>query len=176
MLRRFLSASWRVNTGMTDFEHPNLNEAVRSILAGPHLSVLATIDPDGKPQTSVIFVKQDGDTIVFSTIKGRRKTLNMSRDPRVNLLIHGLPTDRPSQTGDGPNYATISGIVQLTDDPTGAFHQEMYDVHMGGATPPPEPGAQRVIVRIVPQQVYVPTFAAIYGTAGNAAKQPAQNG
>jgi hypothetical protein len=30
------------------------------------------------------------------------------------------------------------------------------DVHMGGATPPPEPGAERVIVRIVPRQVYVP--------------------
>ena len=74
----------------------------------------------------------------------------MSRDPRVNLLIHGLPVDRPNYAGDGPNYATIAGTVELTDDPDGAFHQEMYGIHMGGATPPPEPGAQRVIVRIVP--------------------------
>jgi hypothetical protein len=34
----------------------------------------------------------------------------------------------------------------------------MYDIHMGGATPPPEPGAERVIVRIVPERVYVPAF------------------
>ena len=61
---------------MTDLDHPFLNEAVRYILDGPHLSVLATIDPDGKPQTSVIFVKRDGDDILFSTIKGRRKTIN----------------------------------------------------------------------------------------------------
>jgi PPOX class probable F420-dependent enzyme len=143
---------------MNNLDHPLLNEAVRYILDGPHLSVLATTDPDGKPQTSVIFVKRDGDHILFSTIKGRRKTINMSHDSRVNLLIQGLPVDRPSYAGDGPNYATISGTVELTDDPNGAFHQEMYEIHMGGATPPPEPGAQRVIARIVPRRVYVPTF------------------
>lgn len=152
---------------MTDLDYPILNAAVRYILGGPHLSVLATIDPDGKPQTSVIFVKQDGETILFSTIKGRRKTINMSRDPRVNLLIHGLPADHPNQAGDGPNYVAISGTVELIDDPAGAFHQEMYDLHMGGAAPPPEPEAQRVTVRIVPHHVYVPTFAAIFGATGD---------
>lgn len=150
---------------MTDLHPPLLTPAVRYILDGPHLSVLATIDPDGKPHTSVIFVKRDGEHILFSTIKGRRKTINISHDPRVNLLIHGLPVDRPNEAGDGPNYLTISGTVQLTDDPDGAFHREMYDLRMGGGTPPPEPGAQRVIARIVPQHVYTPTFAAIFGTS-----------
>jgi PPOX class probable F420-dependent enzyme len=136
---------------MTDLDQPILNETVRRILDGPQLSVLATTDADGKPQTSVIFVKRDGDDILFSTIKGRRKTINMSRDPRVNLLVHGLPVACPA-------YATISGTVELTDDPDGAFHDEMYGMHMDGATPPPEPGAQRVIVRIVPQRIYAPTY------------------
>ena len=145
---------------MTHLDHPTLHDAVLYILDGPHLSVLTTTDPDGKPQMSVIFVKRDGDDILFSTIKGRRKTSNMSRDPRVTLLIHGLPVDRPNYAGDGPNYATISGAAELTDDPDGAFHQVMYDIHMGGATPPPEPGAQRVIVRIVARRIYVPTFPA----------------
>ena len=116
---------------------------------GSHLSILATTDADGKPQTSVIFVKRDGDHILFSTIKGRRKTVNMGRDPRVNLLVQGLPVS-------GPNYFTVSGAIELTDDPDGSFHQEMYDVHMGGANPPPEPGAERVIVRIIPSRVYLP--------------------
>jgi PPOX class probable F420-dependent enzyme len=143
---------------MTELEHPIIDESVRYILRGPHLSVLATTGPDGRPQTSVIFVKQDGDEILFSTIKGRRKTINMMRDTRVNLLIHGLPPDRPNYSGDGPNYVAISGTVELTDDPGGAFHEEMYGLHMGGATPPPEPGAQRVTVRIAPQRIYAPAF------------------
>jgi PPOX class probable F420-dependent enzyme len=125
---------------MTYLDHPIFHKAVCHILDGPHLSVLTTIDPDGKPQTSVIFVKRDGDDLLFSTIKGRRKTINMSRDPRVSLLIHGLPVERPNYAGDGPNYVAISGAVDLIDDPNGAFHQEMYNIHMGGAVPPPRAG------------------------------------
>ena len=134
---------------MTPIDHPVLNDTVRRIVDGPHLSILATTDPDGKPQTSVIFIKREGEYILFSTIKGRRKTTNMGRDPRVNLLVQSLPVL-------GPNYATIAGTVELFDDPDGSFHQEMYDIHMGGATPPPEPGAVRVIVRIHARTVYLP--------------------
>jgi PPOX class probable F420-dependent enzyme len=134
---------------MTQFDHPILNDTVCRIVDGPHLSILATSDPDGKPQTSVIFVKREGEYILFSTIKGRRKTRNMGRDSRVNLLVQSLPVL-------GPNYATVAGTVELLDDPDGSFHQEMYDIHMGGATPPPEPGAERVIVRIHPRRVYLP--------------------
>jgi PPOX class probable F420-dependent enzyme len=134
---------------MTELHNPVLTDAVREILAGRHLSVLATTDADGRPQTSVIFVTREGDDILFSTIKGRRKTSNMLRDPRVNLLVH--PVDAGAS-----GYATIAGTVELTEDPDGSFHQVMYDIHMGGATPPPEPGAERLIVRIRPQKVYMP--------------------
>jgi PPOX class probable F420-dependent enzyme len=134
---------------MTHIDHQVLNETVRRHVDGPHLSILATTDADGKPQTSVIFIKREGDDILFSTIRGRRKTTNMGRDSRVNLLVQSLPVL-------GPNYATISGTVELLDDPDGSFHQEMYDIHMGGATPPPEPGAERVIVRIHARRVYLP--------------------
>ena len=125
--------------------------AARNILGGPHLSVLATVNADGSAQMSVIFVEPDGDDILFSTIKGRRKTANMSRDPRVTLLLHSLAASATDSA-----YATIHGTVEVTDDPHGSFHQVMYDLHMGGATPPPEPGAHRLIVRIRPQHTYAP--------------------
>ena len=124
-------------------------QVARQILAGPHLSVLATTNADGSPQMAVIFVKTDGDDILFSTLKGRRKTTNMLRDPRVTLLVHSLPAD-----GTGNTYATVYGPVELYDDPDGSFHQVMYDIHMGGATPPPEPGAERLVVRVRPQRTY----------------------
>jgi PPOX class probable F420-dependent enzyme len=124
-----------------------LNQTILDILDAPHLAVLATSNPDGAPQTSVIFVTREGDDILFSTIKGRRKTLNMQRDQRVNLLLHS------SSLG---TYATVAGTVAFTDDPDAAFHQVMYDIHMDGATPPPEPGAERLIVRITPTKIYIP--------------------
>ena len=147
---------------MTRLDNPVLTDAVRQILDGRHLSVLATTNADGQAQTSVIFVKRDGDDILFSTVKGRRKTTNMLRDRRVNLLLHRLPVDDAAST-----YATISGTAELTDDPDGSFHQVMYDIHMGGATPPPEPGAERLIVRIRPQKVYQPPLPAEVGPKSN---------
>lgn len=51
----------------------------------PHSATLATGNADGRPQSTVIFVKRDRDTVVFSTIKGRLKSRNMMRDPRVSL-------------------------------------------------------------------------------------------
>ena len=121
------------------------------ILAGPHLAVLTTTNRDGSPQASVIFVKPDGDALLFSTIQGRRKTVNMQRDPRVSLLVHSLPT------ADGEfTYAVVSGPVELADDPGGRFHQVMYDLHMGGAPAPAEPGAERLVVRLRPTRTYTP--------------------
>ena len=124
----------------------SLDDTVGRILDRAHLSVLATVGANGHPQTSVIFVKRDGDDLVFSTIKGRRKTTNMLANPRVNLLLHSLVDN---------TYVTISGTVTMVDDPDGSFHQVMYDLFMDGATPPPEPGAERVVVRLTPTRVYV---------------------
>jgi PPOX class probable F420-dependent enzyme len=124
-------------------------QAARRILGDSHLSVLATVNADGSAQMSVIFVKPDGDDILFSTIKGRRKTTNMSRDPRVTLMLYSLAASATDSA-----YATIHGTAELTDDPDGAFHQVMYDLYMGGATPPQEPRAHRLIVRIHPQRAY----------------------
>ena len=44
-----------------------LTEAAREVLDGPHTAVIATSNADGRPQSSVIFVRRDGDTVLFST-------------------------------------------------------------------------------------------------------------
>ena len=124
-------------------------EAARRILGGPHLAVLATVNADGSAQASVVFVKADGDDILFSTIAGRRKTANLTRDPRATLLLHSLAASATDSA-----YVTVTGPVEVSEDPDGAFHQVMYDLYMGGATPPPEPGARRLIVRLRPRRAY----------------------
>jgi PPOX class probable F420-dependent enzyme len=122
-----------------------LNDIAREVLDGPHIAAIATSNADGRPQSSLIFVKRDGDTVVFSTIKGRLKTRNMARDPRVSLLVVDKGQNR---------YLEIRGRVELTDDPEKRLLYEMYDRYMDGIAPPPEPNAERLIVRITPQKVY----------------------
>jgi PPOX class probable F420-dependent enzyme len=121
-----------------------LNDSAKELLDGPHTAVLATANADGHPQSSVIFVKRDGDAVVFSTIKGRLKTRNMMRDPRVSLLVL-------AHVG---RYVEIRGTVDITEDPEKVLLHEIYDRYMGGRTPPPEPEAERLIVRITPEKLY----------------------
>jgi PPOX class probable F420-dependent enzyme len=122
-----------------------LNDVARDVLDGPHIAAIATSNADGRPQSSLIFVKRDGDTVVFSTIKGRLKTRNMARDPRVSLLVVDKGQNR---------YLEIRGRVEITDDPEKRLLYEMYDRYMDGIAPPPEPDADRLIVRITAQKVY----------------------
>jgi PPOX class probable F420-dependent enzyme len=122
-----------------------LNDATKDLLDGPHTAVLATANTDGRPQSSIIFVKRDGDTVVFSTIKGRLKTRNMARDPRVSLLV----------LANGGRYVEIRGTVDITNDPDKVLLHEMYQRYMAGKTPPPEPDAERLIVRIRPEKLYL---------------------
>ncbi|MCC3326594.1 PPOX class F420-dependent oxidoreductase [Nocardia abscessus] len=123
-----------------------LDDTVRTLIDGPHAAVLATANADGRPQSSVIFVDYDGDTLLFSTIEGRLKTRNMVRDPRVSLLVLSRTDGR---------YVEVRGRVEITDDPDKTLLTAMYAKYMGGATPPPEPEAHRLIVRILPERVYV---------------------
>ena len=49
-----------------------LNDHICRLLDGRHFAVLATINPDGGPQTSAMWVARDGDDVLFSTVAGRR--------------------------------------------------------------------------------------------------------
>src|SRR3954451_25275433 len=95
-----------------------LNDVARDVLDGPHIAAIATSNADGRPSSSVIFVKRDGDAVVFSAIKGRLKTRNMSRDPRVSLLVIDKEKGRSVE---------IRGAVEMTDDPEKRLLYEMYD-------------------------------------------------
>ncbi len=57
------------------------------LIGAPHFAHLATVNADGSPQTSVIWVQRDGDDVLFTT-NGNRKMRNMRRDARVALSIH----------------------------------------------------------------------------------------
>ena len=75
-----------------------MNDTVRGLLDSPNMAVLATLNPDGGPQSSVVWVSRDGGDLLISTTRGRRKALNMLRDPRVGLTVFD-PADRTLRLG-----------------------------------------------------------------------------
>jgi PPOX class probable F420-dependent enzyme len=118
----------------------SFNEATLRLLDGRNYAVLATINPDGSPHTSAMWVGRDGDDLVFSTVEGRVKHRNMLRDPRVSVSV--------LDSADPENYVEFRGRVSLTPDPDRLLHIQLshkYDADPGED----RPGAHRVVVRMV---------------------------
>ncbi|GAA1822411.1 PPOX class F420-dependent oxidoreductase [Luedemannella flava] len=101
---------------------------------------LTTINPDGGPQSSVIWAKRDGDEIIFSTILGRRKTLNMQRDPRVSLCFF--------DPADGYRYVEVRGTVSMATDGGPELIEELSQRYDGKSFTESSPTNVRVVCRV----------------------------
>jgi PPOX class probable F420-dependent enzyme len=121
-----------------------LPETARRLVDGNTFAVLSTINANGSPQSTVVWIRRDGDDVLFSTIRGRVKTRNMERDPRVSLCAY-----------DPANpyvYVTVEGTVTLVEEGGDALIDELsrkYD----GKPWIPTPGAVRVVARLTPTRV-----------------------
>jgi PPOX class probable F420-dependent enzyme len=132
-------------SGMTDAaDRVTLPEGARALFDGPNHVAVVTLDPDGSPQTSLVWARTDGDDVLFSTIKGRRKHANLTRDPRVGALVYAAD--------DPYTYAEVRGAVTVTDDPHAELINELALKYTGEPFGE-RPGEQRVIVRIRPRKV-----------------------
>jgi len=67
-----------------------LSAEIRQLLDRPNFAHLATLMPDGSPQSAPVWVGRDGDRILICTGEGSLKAKNIRRDPRVALSIVDL--------------------------------------------------------------------------------------
>ena len=110
--------------------------------AGKHFGVVATVDADGRPQTSVVWVDTDGERVVFNTMKGRAKDDNLRHDTRISISIW----DRD----DPYKYFEVEGRAELDEQGAAEHISELWERYEG--EPGPEP-RDRVIVRINAERV-----------------------
>ena len=117
-----------------------LNDEIRRLLDGPNYAVLATINPDGGPQTSAMWVGRDGDDVLFSTVAGRRKHRNLERDPRASVSV--------IDHEDPENYVELRGRVSIEEDVGRAFDTALSWKYDGRDPDPDPPGAVRLVLRM----------------------------
>ena len=126
-----------------------LSEELRSLLDTPVFVTVATIQPDGSPQLSPVWVKRDGNDVLFSTTRGRRKEQNLSRDPRVSVVVQ--PFAAPY------TYAEIRGVAALTTEGGDELIDELSGKYTGknyaAFNPASGDDDERVVVRITPQKI-----------------------
>ncbi|MFE7531363.1 PPOX class F420-dependent oxidoreductase [Kitasatospora sp. NPDC057542] len=123
-----------------------LSDRAKALLDDKSFAVVSTIQPDGSPQSSVVWVKRDGGDILFSTVQGRRKHLNLARDPRVSLLVN--PPDNPYE------YLEARGEVSLTTEGGRELIDELAAKYRGVDNYTWDgPDDVRVVVRLTPRKV-----------------------
>jgi PPOX class probable F420-dependent enzyme len=117
------------------------------LLEGRHLAHVATINADGSPQVTPVWVDHDGDTVLINTARGRIKDRNLTRDPRVAISI--VDAANPYQP------LTIKGrAVRLTEEGADAHIDLLAKRYLDEDVYPfRQPGEVRVLVRIEPDRV-----------------------
>ncbi len=122
-------------------------EKALDLFQKPVLAHLATIMPDGTPQVTPVWVDFDGTHVLINTSKGRRKTLNMEKQPKVGLDI--VDNENPF------HWLSVRGhIAEITEQGADAHIDKMAKKYIGVDTyPNRQPDDIRVICKIVPDRV-----------------------
>ncbi|MFF7158653.1 TIGR03618 family F420-dependent PPOX class oxidoreductase [Streptomyces sp. NPDC008139] len=117
-----------------------LSDSARALIDDKNFATIATLQPDGQAQLSVVWVTRDGDDVLVSTKEGRRKHLNLLKDPRTTVLV--TPVDNPYK------YLEIRGTATLTREGGDDLINALSRKYTGEAYGNDEPGDVRVVVRV----------------------------
>ena len=123
----------------------SLPDNVRRLLDGATFVVVTTVNPDGSPHSSVMWAKRDGDDVIFSTVRGRKKARNMERDPRVSVCAYD-----PAQPY---SYFTVEGEVTLVEEGGKELINELSLKYNDQPYTFDAPDAVRVVCRVTPSKV-----------------------
>lgn len=102
---------------------------------------VATIGPDGEPQSSPVWLSTDGEHVQFSLTTNRQKYRNLQREPRVAISV--LDPDNPYE------YTEFRGTTSIEPDADNAFIDSLarkYTEH--DSYPWHQEGDERVVVNV----------------------------
>jgi PPOX class probable F420-dependent enzyme len=86
------------------------------ILKGPNFAHFVTLDPDGTPQSTPLWIDADDEgNVLVNTAVGRRKDGNVKRDPRVAISVH--------KQDDPYTWVSVQGrVIEMREGPQAEEH------------------------------------------------------
>ncbi|MBX3569877.1 MAG: PPOX class F420-dependent oxidoreductase [Rhizobiaceae bacterium] len=125
----------------------SLSDAWKAILNQPVLIHLTTLNDDGSPSTSPVWVAVDGDDLIVNSAVGRLKDRNVRRDPRVAFSAVDPANDYHALMVQG---RVVEISTEGADDQIDALAKK----YLGKDKYPfRQPGEVRVNYRIRPEKV-----------------------
>jgi PPOX class probable F420-dependent enzyme len=128
-----------------------LPDSAREVLESDGLAHLVTLNPDGSPQVTCVWIGLEGDEIVCAHLGRFQKVKNIERDPRVTLSV-----EAPGENAIGmKHYLVVHGKARITEGGAPELLQKLAETYVGPGVkfppmPDPPPG---VVTRITPERV-----------------------
>jgi PPOX class probable F420-dependent enzyme len=123
-----------------------LSTKARDLIARPVIANVATVDAEGRPQVTPVWIDLDGDDLVFNTAKGRVKVANLSKHPWVAVSV--VDPDDPF------NVVVVRGSVEASEAGADAHIDALAKKYLGVDTyPMRKPGEVRVVYRVIADAV-----------------------
>ncbi len=128
-----------------------LPESARAVVESDELAHLVTLNRDGSPQVTCVWVGLDGDEIVSGHLFRQQKLRNVERDPRVSLSIEGT---RVNDFGL-KEYVVVHGRARIEEGGAPELLQRLAYTYLGPDVvfpkiPDPPPGW---VLRTTPERI-----------------------
>jgi PPOX class probable F420-dependent enzyme len=129
----------------------DLHPEARRLLESDRLAHMVTLNPDGTPQVSVVWVGLDGDEIVSGHLPRNQKVKNVEREPRVAISIEGTGV---SESGLR-EYLVIRGSAHVQEGGAAELLQRLAHVYLGPDVrfPPMDDPPPGYVIRTTPERI-----------------------
>ena len=127
-----------------------IHPEARELLESNRLAHMVTLNPDGSPQVSCVWVGLDGDEIVSGHLPRNQKVKNVERDPRVAISIEGEGMSH----GALRHYLVIHGSARIQEGGAAELLQRLAHVYLGPDVrfPPTDDPPPGYVIRTTPER------------------------
>jgi PPOX class probable F420-dependent enzyme len=128
-----------------------IHPEARKLLESNRLAHMVTLNPDGSPQVSCIWVGLDGDEIVSGHLPRNQKVKNVEREPRVAISIEGENLDRMGLR----EYLVVRGTARIQEGGAAVLLQRLAHVYLGPDVkfPPMDDPPPGYVIRTTPDRL-----------------------
>ena len=128
----------------------DLSNHIVEFISKCRLCTIATVDTNGEPNASTVFIKNMGMDIFFTTTRDSQKILNILSNPRVAIAMQKAPPPKTDQEIKGIQYDGIAKVLSETETAEApkaimARHRVFNSLRSG----------QSVIVKVTPLKIYL---------------------
>jgi PPOX class probable F420-dependent enzyme len=128
-----------------------LNDAAREFIGDGADATLVTLNPDGSPQVSCVWVGLDGEDILTAHLPRNQKVKNVSRDPRVAFSIEGAKLTEHGLK----EYLVVRGLATVEEGGAPELLQKLAEVYLGPDVkfPPMDDPPPGYVIRTTPERI-----------------------